>query len=126
MSRASQMLSKEKSVSCDRNSTQIAEIKPLFRGGAEVYRTPELGRSPPSLRPVGGICPDRAIPRPLRFRHDGSAGVGRGYWSGSRDSVAAIGLGVHGGGQDALLDHGALSRRRSGPGVPALPRSRSV
>ena len=25
---------------------QIAEIKPLFRGGAEVYRTPELGRSP--------------------------------------------------------------------------------
>jgi len=30
---------------------QIAEIKPLFRGGAEVYRTPELGRSPrPDVR----------------------------------------------------------------------------
>ena len=41
---------------------QIAEIKPLFRGDAEVYRTPELGRPPRHPTPYSSALPDPDVP----------------------------------------------------------------
>src|SRR5207248_3087421 len=41
---------------------QIAEIKPLFRVDAEVYRTPELGRPPRHPSPYSSALPDPDVP----------------------------------------------------------------